>query len=161
LRASNIPAQPAKHTRQTYIHEAFPSLLYQTRKGVICFAPFQHPDSTVSTLQSLPTQSVTRHRTAALGRHTPSQYFDSKDDKSSPEQGREAAAKSPTRVPSAASLISFDRDVPAKSSRSGDILSVITRILPAKNSRNRFSVDFRRRATAVYFWGGTSATRWE
>jgi hypothetical protein len=43
LRASNIPARPAKHTRQTYIHEAFPTLLYQTRYGVICFAPFQHP----------------------------------------------------------------------------------------------------------------------
>ena len=40
---SKIPARPAKHTRQTYIHEAFPTLLYQTRYGVICFAPFQHP----------------------------------------------------------------------------------------------------------------------
>jgi hypothetical protein len=44
LRASNIPARPAKHTRQTYIHEALPIQLYQTRYGVICFAPFQHPD---------------------------------------------------------------------------------------------------------------------
>ena len=43
-RALKIPARPAKHTRQTYIHEAFPVLLYQTRYGVICFAPFQHPD---------------------------------------------------------------------------------------------------------------------
>ncbi len=54
------------------------------------------------------------------------------------EQGREAAAISPTRVPSAGALISFDPDVPAKSSRSGDILRVITRTLPAKNSRKRF-----------------------
>lgn len=38
------PARPAKHTRQTYIHEAFPLPLYQTRKGVICFAPFQQCD---------------------------------------------------------------------------------------------------------------------
>src|SRR5579872_7499153 len=38
------PARPAKHTRQTYIHEAFPLPLYQTRKVVICFAPFQQCD---------------------------------------------------------------------------------------------------------------------
>jgi hypothetical protein len=42
-RALKIPAWPAKHTRQTYIHEAFPTLVYQTRYGVICFATFQQP----------------------------------------------------------------------------------------------------------------------
>src|SRR6202012_4657154 len=80
------------------------------------------------------------------------------------EPGRVAAATPPTSIPSAAALISFDLVVPVKSSRSGDILSVITRILPAKNSRNRclwISNDFGRRATAFYFWEGTSATRWD
>ena len=43
-----------------------------------------------------------------------------------------------TQVPSAAALISLDLFVPTKPSRSGDILRVITRILPAKNSRKHF-----------------------
>jgi len=65
----------------------------------------------------------------------PSPYFDAEVDKSPLGTGREATAQVPTQVPSAAALISFDLDVPAKSSRSGCILRVITRILPAKNIR--------------------------
>jgi len=65
-------------------------------------------------------------------------YFDAGFDKSSPGTRREAVAVWPTRVPSAAALISFDLFVPAKSSRSGDILRPITRLLPAKNSRKHF-----------------------
>ncbi len=67
-----------------------------------------------------------------------SHYLDASFDKSSPGTGREAGASEPTRVPSAAALRSFDLFVPAKSSRSGDILSAITRLLPAKNSRRHF-----------------------
>jgi hypothetical protein len=59
-------ARPAKHTRQTYIHEAFPWLLYQTRQGVICFAPFQQPISEAPfCYQSLSTPLLTRRHTSA------------------------------------------------------------------------------------------------
>ena len=78
------PARPAKHTRQTYIHEAFPLPLYQTRKGVICFAPFQQCDfDSLSRDQSIATKSLTRPRTAASGRKHAVRYLDAKNDNSS------------------------------------------------------------------------------
>src|SRR5262249_25855181 len=120
----------------------FPSLLYQTRKGVICFAPFQHPDFNGPLLSHALTFSarIAQHDSTLLHRDTilcPNTLTPKMTSRRR-EPGRGAAAISPTQVPSAAPLISFDRDVPAKSSRSGDILSVITRILPAKNSRKLF-----------------------
>jgi hypothetical protein len=70
LRASKIPARPAKHTRQTYIHEAFPVLLYQTRYGVICFAPFQQPaNSPVSAIGRRHLTNGTKMRKSAQKRH--------------------------------------------------------------------------------------------
>jgi hypothetical protein len=142
-RASKIPARPAKHTRQTYIHEAFPVLLYQTRYGVICFAPFQQLAHSPVTLFVAPPHLSAGHEWKKDAQLRPTRrcrctYFDARFDKSSPGIGREAEASRPTQVPSAAALISFDLDVPAKSSRSGDILRPITRTLPAKNSRKRF-----------------------
>ncbi len=155
---SKCPARPAKHTRLTYIHEAFPTLLYQTRYGVICFATFQQPVAIGLTPTRQLKSPTRRHTSPRDGKHGPN-TFDAKTDKSSPGTGREAAASVPMEVPSAAGLISFDLFVPAKSSRSGCILRVITRALPAKNFRKRCPVEFRRKATARYFWGSASATR--
>jgi hypothetical protein len=132
-------------------------------KGLFVSRHFNSAISTApSRYQSVATKTFTRRHTAASGRKHAFQYLDAKNDKSSPGTGEgRAAAIPPTRIPSAAALISFDPFVPAKSSRSGDILRAITKFLPAKNSRKQLSVDFRRRATAFYFWEGTSATRWD
>jgi hypothetical protein len=147
-------ARPGKHTRQTYIHEAFPTLLYQTRYGVICFAPFQQLPSTASFrdqhLQANRLHNATPlHRGAASRPNTLTPKMTSRRR----EPGREAVASVPTRVPPAAALISFDPFVPAKSSRSGDILRVITRILPAKNSRICFLWISDAEVPRFTFWG--------
>jgi hypothetical protein len=82
------PARPAKHTRQTYIHEAFPWLLYQTRQGVICFAPFQQRDFNNPVTLSIACNHTAHTKPhAASGRKHALQYFDAKNDKSSPETG--------------------------------------------------------------------------
>jgi hypothetical protein len=88
VRHLKSPTRPAKHTRLTYIHEAFPTLLYQTRYGVICFATFQQ-----SFCRPFPADSPTklprqdgryrrrRHATRRLD------TFDAKSGKSSPGRG--------------------------------------------------------------------------
>lgn len=60
-RLENV-ARPAKHTRLPYIHEAFRLLLYQTRYGVICFAPFQQSGPDITSLRLPWTARITQRR---------------------------------------------------------------------------------------------------
>jgi hypothetical protein len=97
LRHLKIPARPAKHTRQTYIHEAFRILLYQTRYGVICFVPFPQPTHSPATS---PTGAISLRQNEPLPHEvrvcqdatTRPQHFDARSDRSSLGTRREVAA---------------------------------------------------------------------
>jgi hypothetical protein len=165
LRHLKVPARPAKHTRQTYIHEAFRILLYQTRYGVICFVPFPQPTNSPADRPVLLSASAKTSRCLTRS-------------ESARTQQRALNTLTPDLTgrrwePGGRSLRRADE---YSASRCADIVrpvcsrEIVTRRLYTTRNNQNFtsekfaktvSVEFGRRDAAFYFWEGTSATRWE
>jgi len=78
-RYSETVARPAKHTRPPYIHETFPRLLYQTRKGGYLFR-------TISTVALTPDLlslfRLSQRPDRSADNDAPLLYFDARSGKS-------------------------------------------------------------------------------